>query len=240
MKIGDDVFGHLQYEPKTTQGAFSEYITAPVADCGRKPKSVSHKVAAAATTEAITALQAMRDLGGLDKGEKVLIVGAGGGVGSIAVSIAKRLGAHVTAVCDSKDVERVKFLGADVVLDRTKNPNAVWANKEKYNVIFDTPCGLSALRAFKYLKPKGTYVATLPSVSLFAAKFWGMFTRKRSDFVGCRSKTADLELIGEWLKNGMPVALDSTFPVKDVTEAMIRQRNPEKNGRVVVKVFGGW
>ena len=78
-------------------------------------------------------------------------------------------------------------------------------------------------------------------MSLFAAKFWGMlFTGKKSEFVECHSKAADLELIAKWLEDGMPVAVDSTFPVKDFTQAMARQRNRRKKGRVIVKVANGW
>ena len=184
----------------------------------------------------------MRTLGGLEKGQNVLIIGAGGGVGSIAVSIATRLGAHVTAVCSSKDVKYVQSLGADVVMDRSKFAGSMWKSlkSNKYNVIFDTPCAQSALRASKFLKPNGTYVAPVPSLSLYTAKLFGMFTGKKSEFIECHSKKDDLELIGEWLVGGMPVAIDSTYKVKDLTKAMSRQRSRNKRGRVAIQVEEGW
>jgi len=135
LKKGTAVFGFLQYVPSQSQGAFAEYITVKHNECSIKPKNVSFEVAAASTTEAITALQAIRDKGGLKsrsesnskstEQQTILVVGAAGGVGSAAVQIAKHLlGAHVTAVCGSKDVQTVKdAYGADVVIDRTVEPN---------------------------------------------------------------------------------------------------------------------
>jgi NADPH:quinone reductase-like Zn-dependent oxidoreductase len=131
-KEGDEVFGHLPYDPNNRQGSFSEVVAVPADEVALKPPGVGHDVAAASTTECLTALQALRDHAGLGRdddpanaekkrnGSSVLIVGAGGGVGSAAVAIAKRLdpAAQVTALCSGKDADRVKALGADSVLDR--------------------------------------------------------------------------------------------------------------------------
>jgi len=241
LHTGDEVWGFLEYSPKQKQGAFSEYIVVAANKCARVPSTVDLKVAAAAATESITALQALRDYGELTSGESsVLILGAGGGVGSAAVGIAKRLGAkHVTAVCSTKDVKRVKLLGADVVLDRSK-VDVFAIENNKYDLIFDTPAKYSALQCFKSLTPKGHYVVTIPSFSLVAAKFVGLFNGKTASFVECDSNRKDLELIGQWLVDGLVVDIDSTYPIRDIQKAMVRQQDKSKVGRVVVEVLGGW
>lgn len=242
LQVGDEVWGFLDYIPKQNQGSFSEYVTVDASKCSRIPDGVDPKVAAAASTEVLTALQAMRDYGGLsaDKKSSVLILGAGGGVGSVAVGIAKRLGAHVTAVCSTKDVQRVKELGADVVVDRSKSDVLNRKDHTKYDIIFDTPAKYSALQCFKLLNPKGSYVTTLPTLSLVAGMFVSMFNGKRASFVECDSKVNDLQLVGEWLADGLVVNVDSTFPIRDIDKALSRQQDKSKVGRVVIQVLGGW
>ena len=238
-KIGDKVWGHLQYEPKQNQGSFAEYITVEPDACAIKPENVSFRKAAAAATESTTALQAMRDEGGLQKGKTILINGAGGGVGSLAVRIAKRLGAaKVTAVCSTKDVKRVKSLGADEVIDRTKGEDPLV--QRKYDVIFDTPNALPVRRSLGALASGGSYVATLPSWGLLGAFLLALFVSKKVTMIGCKSKKEDLELIGSWLEDGLEVTVDSYYRVIKLEEAVARQSDRSKLGRVVVDVEGGW
>jgi len=236
---GDDVFGFLPYAPTTKQGAFSEYITVKENECAKKPDSINHDLAAASTTEALTALQAMRDKGDLVEGKSLLVVGAGGGVGSLAVSIANRLGAHVTAVCSQKDEERVENFGADVVIDRSRVD--VLKQNTKYDVIFDTPQALSPRKAMEKLNPGGTYVTTLPSWGLLGGMFVSLFTSKGVKLIGCLSKKEDLKLVGNWLAlDGLQVDIDLSYDVKDMEKALERQKSRGKVGRVVIKVEDGW
>jgi len=238
LQIGDQVWGFLDVSPKQKQGAFAEYIRVQADACARVPDKVDPKVAAAAATETVTALQAMRDYGKLTSQGSVLVIGAGGGVGTAAVGIAKRLGAHVTAVCSTKDVKRVEQLGADVVMDRTKVD--FLAVDLKYDLILDTPAKYSALKCLKHLNPKGCYVATLPSLSLVAAWFVSFFNGKRVSFVECAPKRKDLELVGEWLADGLVVDIDSTYPIRNMKEALLRHKEKTKVGRVTIDVLGGW
>jgi alcohol dehydrogenase len=242
VAVGDPVWGFLEYDPKQTQGSFSEYIRVSADQCARIPNGVDAKVAAAAATESLTALQAMRDHGGLSQFKSVLIMGAGGGVGSAAVGIAKRLGAHVAAVCSSKDVERVKNLGADEVLDRAKVDVFALENNtpRMFDLIFDTPAKYSPLQCFKHLNPKGSYVTTLPSLGFVVGKFISLFNGKSSGFVQCAPKRKDLELVGEWLEGGLIVDIDSTFPIRDMKSALARNGDKSKVGRVVIQVSDGW
>jgi len=245
FKEGDEVFGHLDYKPSTRQGAFSEYITVSVDKVSLKPKGISNDIAAASTTESLTALQAMRDVGGLSSGHRILIIGAGGGVGIAAVQIAKNLGAHVTAVCSTKDVQRVKdFAGADVVVDRKKNPKYMkeYNNKSSsFNVVLDTCVAKSWSKTRKALAPGGTYVTTLPTMGLLRDITLSSITSKRAKFVAVEAKRSDLELVGQWLSNGsLKIEIDSSYKAIDLKNAIERQENKEKIGRVVIDIEGGW
>jgi NADPH:quinone reductase-like Zn-dependent oxidoreductase len=239
LAVEDEVWGFLQYASGQKQGAYAEFIKIHPDECARKPKNTSFETVAATSTESLTALQAMRNYGGLAEGKSILILGAGGGVGSAAVQIAKNLGAHVTAVCSTKDVDRVKAFGADVVIDRSKDDPL--GGETTYDVIFDTPAQYSATKCIGKLRPKGCYVTTLPTGSLVMGMILSLFTGKGSKLVECNSNRADLELVGSWLTDKkLSIDVDSTFDIKDLEEAIERQNNRAKVGRVVIKVEGGW
>jgi len=256
--IGDDVFGHLQYSNQTTQGSLAEYIAVKANACAHyKPKLVQPSIAAASTTEALTALQGLRDIGGLQQEEikkkgnssfhhpppsaSVLINGAGGGVGSAAVQIAKRMGAHVTAICSTKDVDKLKDLGVDIVMDRQKtNSNVLLGcSHGQFDVIFDTANALPPNKSMKYLKPNGRIVLTAPKVGHVWGLIRSFFTKKKMQMLMVESKKADLELVGAWLQEDFKIYIDSTYPMKDIDKALVRNRQ-RKNGRVVIQVEDGW
>ncbi|KAA3618350.1 MAG: NAD(P)-dependent alcohol dehydrogenase [Calditrichaeota bacterium] len=238
LEKGTPVWGHLAFSNKTRQGSFSEYITLPRTELAVKPDNVPSHIAAAAATISMTSLQSLRDIGGLQKDGKVLVIGAAGGVGSVAVGIAKRLGAHVTAVCSTKDVERVTALGADLVIDRKKsNP---LESESEYDLVFDTPAVHSFGSCAKTLKAKGTYVTTLPGPELISGMIKAIFSSKNCRFVAVVSKSADLELVGEMLNDGMMVPIDSRHKIADLGVALKRQTDPARSGRVVVDVADGW
>lgn len=238
VKQGDAVWGHLAYSPTQKQGAFSEYVTLPRQSLATKPENVPYEVAAAAATVTMTGLQSLRDLGQLRDGGRAFIVGAGGGIGSVAVGIGKRLGGHVTGVCSTKDVARVKALGADVVIDRSTS-DPLDANSA-YDVVFDTPAVYSFGRCAKTLRPGGAYVTTLPDAALLTGMVHAFFSSKRCRFVQVASKRADLELIGDWLGDGLEVPIDSRHRIADLEAALKRQKDRARSGRVVVNVAGEW
>jgi len=256
FEVGDEVFGHLQYNGKTSQGSLSEYVTVKADSCTLKPIKVSADVAAASTTETLTALQALCDEGGLRKSSSsnkksskqtaasVLVNGAAGGVGSAAVQIAKQLGATVTAICSTKDVDRVKKFGADVVIDRKQSTDfldRLLLESNRFDVVFDTPSVLPAAKTLKLLQPTGRLVLTVPRLNIWWGLLCSLFTRKAIRMLMVESKKEDLDLVASWLTNGcVDVDIDSTFKVKDIGEAAARNRNRDKRGRVVVQVDGGW
>jgi len=240
FEVDDVVWGFLQYEPSQKQGAFSEYITIHEKECAHAPGNVDETVLAAAGTETITALQGLRDAGGLTKGKSVLILGAGGSVGSAAVQIAKRLEAsHVTAVCSTKDVQRVKGFGADTVIDRSKED--VYEYGSKFDVIFDTtPAKYSALKFAKKLNKGGGFVCTIPSMGYMLSQLLCL-SGKKASFIECHANKEDLDLVGGWLLDGsVRIEIDSTYRIKDMRSALDRQGDSSKVGRVVIDVENGW
>lgn len=241
--VGDAVHGHLQYSSKTKQGTLSEYITVPASECAKIPEGINMDAAAAVTSEALTALQAMRDKGGLSKGESILIIAAGGGVGAQAVQIAKVLKAgSVHAVCSTKDVSNATKLGADLVIDRTKKDITKALDAASYDVIFDTTGKYSLMKMRYAMKKGGTFVSTIPNITDYPPFSWivGIATGKHSKSLMVKCNRQDLELVGEWMKSGMTVPIDSVYDIKDIDDARERQESGKKSGRVVIKVADGW
>lgn len=247
LKEGEDVYGFLQYTGSQSQGAFAEYITVKWDECAVKPQGVGYDLAAASTTEPVTALQALRDKGGLRVGasnQSVLVIGAAGGVGSAAVQIAKNVfGAHVTAVCSTKDTEQVQSVyGANVTIDRKANPlylRKLIKEKAKFDVILDAPCALPSA-ATKLLKPKGRIVTTAPTGTMYLNQTKMSLSLKKATWIMCNSNRKDLMTIGELLsRNQLTVAIDSRHAVKDMSLAMAKHAG-KHNGRVVIQVENAW
>jgi NADPH:quinone reductase-like Zn-dependent oxidoreductase len=247
LAVGDSVWGFLPYDSGNKQGTLAECIKVRHDQCGRIPKNNSNTLEktitmmAASSTETLTALQAMRDCGGLNKGKTILILGAGGAVGSAAVQIAKILGAHVTAVCSTKDYDHVNAFGADVVIDRSKQDPL--AGAALYDVIFDTTGQYSATKGLRKLQPKGTFVATLPSLSLVAGMILSFFRRgkKSCKMIQCHSNRADLDLVASWIaEKKLLIDVDSIYDIKDLEKAIARHQGKAKVGRVAIRVEGGW
>lgn len=154
FSVGDDVFGSMD----TACGAFAEFLVAPERTIVQKPENVGFDAAAAVPTSACTALQALRKGQPTGEGDRVLINGASGGVGTFAVQLAKAFGAHVTAVCSTRNVGMVKETGADVVVDY--NTTDVTRSKgQKYNRILDLVGNKSMSKWKRVLSPGGDYVA---------------------------------------------------------------------------------
>ena len=238
LEPGDEVFGFLAYSPSTRQGAFAELVTIARSEIARKPASVSHEVAAAAATPALTALQCLRDLGRLESGGRALVIGAAGGVGSLAVGVAKRLEATVVAVCSTYAVDFVRELGADEVIDRRKQDTLEIPGP--FDVVFDAAAAHGYFACKHQIASGGAYVTTLPSAGALMGKLAALFSSRRCEFVAVKSRSDDLELVGSWLADGMAVAIDARFPVRDVTTAMDKMAKGKLLGRIAIQVDGGF
>lgn len=236
LAVGDEVFGFLSYARSTRRGAFAEEAVLPAANLAPLPAGLAPKTACALATAGATALQSLRDLGRLQPGQRVLVIGAAGGVGALSVAIAARLGAEVTAVCAENVADFVRGLGATHIVAR----GAPLPDSPRYHVILDAPAVASFGALRRHLEPGGAYVTTLPS----PAALWGMATAplfgRRCAFIAVKATRADLAVLAGWALDGMPVAIDSDFAVRDVRAAIERLGRGGMRGRVTVGVEGGF
>lgn len=238
LAAGDRVYGHLPYRSGNAQGTFAELVAVRAGEVGRLPASVGFEVAAAAATTGLTALQGLRDVGRLASGGRALVLGAGGGVGTISVGVAKKLGAVVTAVASPRVLDLVKGLGADQVVARAHGEPL--GLDGPFDVVFDTPAAYGYVACRRLLSPRGVYVTTLPTGSLVVGKLMTLFSRRRARVLIVKSLRADLERLAGWLAEGLEVPIDSRFSVADGGRAIDRLAQGGMRGRVVVDVAGGW
>src|SRR5215203_7206184 len=153
FQVGDDVFGELSLNEL---GTFAEYVCAPEELLALKPARMTFEQAAAVPLAAFTALQGLRDKGQMQPGQRVLINGASGGVGTFAVQIAKSFGTEVTGVCSTRNLDMVRSIGADQVIDYTQEDFT--QSGQRYDLIVDIPGNHSLSDCRRALTPKGTYV----------------------------------------------------------------------------------
>jgi NADPH:quinone reductase-like Zn-dependent oxidoreductase len=238
ISVGDDVFGFLPYGPGNRRGAFAESLIAKADEIAVKPAGVSHEAAAAAATTGLMAIQSLRDLGRLPASEgQVLVTGVSGGVGSMSVGVARRLGARVTAVCSGAGLELARRLGAVEVLDRTARP-LPGDIRARFDVVFDASAAYRWRGWRSALKPRGAFVSTLPSFAFAVDKLHSLFTGTRIHFVNVKSRPADLQLLASWLADGLEVPLASSIAVRDVAQGLLRLQ--KTGGRIAVRVAHGF
>jgi NADPH:quinone reductase-like Zn-dependent oxidoreductase len=238
FRPGDEVFG-------ARTGAWAEYVAAK-ADRGivPKPANVSFEEAAAVPVAALTALQAIRDKGQLPPGQKVLINGASGGVGTFAISIAKALGGEVTAVCSPRNVEIARSLGADHVVDYTQEDFA--RRGERYDVLVDVAGGRSWSDCRRVLDPQGTLVIVGgprknrllgPLGGVIRLRLGGMLARRKVVFFLAQVNKEDMEVLRELLEAGkLAPIVDARFALSDIVEALRYFGEAHPRGKVVITV----
>ncbi len=233
FKRGDPVYARS--DAKTGQ-TYAEFVAVGEKTVARRPERMNDEEAAAVPLAALTALQGMRDDGKLRSGERILIIGASGGVGSYAVQIAKAIGAEVTAVCSTPNIGLVKALGADTVVDYKKQ--AVMESERPYDVVFDAVAAHNFSEAGKILKRRGVYLSTLPSPRLIASMLWTkLIPGQRAVFVRVRPEGRDLETLAGWIDAGkIKSVLDSTFPLDAIRKAHHRSESGHARGKIVVRV----
>ena len=196
FKPGDDVFGF-----SFKHGGFAEFVCLPVSGIVlKKPARLSFE-AAAVPMASVMALMGLRDKGKVKPGQKVLINGASGGIGTFAVQIAKALGAEVTGVCSTRNLDLVESLGADRVIDYTQDDFA--REGARYDVIFDVVAKRTFGECRRALAPKGIYVTTAFSLGLLLLSFWVALTSgKRLTPMLQRPTQADLAVVKELIEAG--------------------------------------
>jgi NADPH:quinone reductase-like Zn-dependent oxidoreductase len=233
FRPGDEVYGEISH------GSFAEYVAGSVKGLAPKPANLTFEQAAAVPMAAVTALQGLRDEGHIQAGQKVLIQGASGGVGTFAVQIAKSFGAEVTAVCSTRNLDQALTLGADQVIDYTKEDFT--RNGQQYNLILAAN-GFHPLSAYKRaLAPGGIYVmAGGKPAQIFQAMLLGALMSsggKKLGGVSATMKNQDLMSIKELLEAGkiMPV-IDRCYPLSETAEALRYLGEGHARGKVVISV----
>jgi NADPH:quinone reductase-like Zn-dependent oxidoreductase len=232
FKSGDAVFG-------ACKGAFAEYACAPETRLVQKPENVSFDQAAAVPIAGLTALQGLRDKGHLQRGQKVLINGAAGGIGTFAVQIAKSFGASVTGVCSTRNVELVRSLGADRIVDYTRDD---FAQDRRYDLLLDN-VGNRTLSAMKrVLSPKGKCVmAGAPKepwavlTRLFKAFAWSLFSQQKFAFFIAKMNRDDLMTLSGLIEAGkVTPVIDRRYPLAETADAIAYLEEGHAPAKVVI------
>ena len=238
FRAGDDVYG-------VCDGAFADYATARVETLAAKPASLTFEQAAALPTSGCTALQALRDTGEITAGERVLIIGASGGVGLLAVQIAKALGGEVTGVCSTAKIDLVRNAGADHVVDYTAEE--VTDSGQRYDLVLDTGGDrtLAALR--RCLTPRGRLVLVggegggriigAAMVRSLRAVALSRFVKQSLRMVVGTTKAIDLQTLTDLADGGkiIPV-IDRSYPLPEVADAIRYLHSGRTRGKLVITV----
>jgi NADPH:quinone reductase-like Zn-dependent oxidoreductase len=232
---GDEVLG-LQ------DGAFAEYVAADPKKVGRKPDGISFEQAAAIPIAGLTALQGVRDAGRVRSGQRVLIVGASGGVGSFAVPLAKQIGAHVTGVCSTGNADFVRSLGADEVIDYTRED---WtAAASPFDVVFHLSGTQSVNQCRRPLSLKGRLVLSTgdskgrwlgPLGNLLKGMILSPFVSQTITPLNVQVNRTDLETVaGQVAEGTLQVTVAGTHPLEDVPSAIAQVETTHTRGKLVI------
>ena len=236
LKAGDEVIGELS---NAGFGGFAQYTVAPEKALVLKPAKITFEEAAALPLAAITALRALRDKGNIQKGHKVLIAGSGGGVGTFAVQLAKYFGAEVTAVCSTKNVEQSRSLGADDVIDYTKE-DFTKGNK-RYDLIIAVNGNRSLSAYRRILNQNGIYVMVGGAmVQIIKSLLFGRlmsFGSKKMLSLAAKSNQKDMELIVKLAADGtIKPVIDRRYSLDHTADAMRYVSEGHARGKVVINV----
>jgi NADPH:quinone reductase-like Zn-dependent oxidoreductase len=237
FKPGDAVFGDMS---ESGFGSFAEYVCASEAVLVHKPANISFAVAATVPVAGVSALQALRDYGQIQPGQKVLINGASGGVGSFAVQIAKAYGAEVTAVCSKAKIDRVKSIGADHIIDYTQTD--ITQTGQQFDLILDAAAYRSVFDYLPSLTKSGTYVLIGGSIArLFQTMFLGPWlTKTRSQNVKllmAKPNQTDLMTLKEMLETGkITPMVDRTYPLSEVPIAIHQLEQRQVTGKIAIVI----
>jgi NADPH:quinone reductase-like Zn-dependent oxidoreductase len=243
LQRGDEVFGSSWTNARGRAGAFAEFTVVPASRLIEKPAELTFEEAAASVMSGLTALSAMRDVGRVGPGARVLINGASGGVGTLAVQIAKALGAEVTGVCSTRNLELVSSLGADHVVDYTKGDFT--RGERRYDVILDNVMNHRPSATARVLTPTGTFIPN--SVGNTGGLFAGLPRMARAavmgrgstnvQFVTCVVNRENLASLVAHLESGdAKVVIDKVYPLSEAANAVGHMLGHHARGKVVIAV----
>ena len=234
FKPGDEVFGDLS---QCCWGAYAEYVTAPETALVQKPQNTTFEQAAGVPEAAVVALQGLKDIGKVKSGKKVLINGASGGIGTFAVQIAKAFNAEVTGVCSTRNMDLVRSIGADHVIDYTQEDFT--RNEQQYDLIIATAGYRSIFHYKRALKPGGTYVATGGSMAqIFQPMLLGPWLSTgggKMSSLAMKPDKKDLTFIKELIEAGEVVpVIDRSIPLHELPAALDYYAQGHSRGKVVI------
>jgi NADPH:quinone reductase-like Zn-dependent oxidoreductase len=234
---GDEVFGDVS-------GSFAEYVTAPEERLARKPANLSFEQAAAVPVAGVTALQGLRDHGRLRAGQRLLVIGAGGGVGTFAVQIAKAFGADVTGVCSGGKVDMVRSIGADRVVDYTREDFT--KGRDRYDVVFQLAGTLSPTTCRRALTPTGTLVLSSgesrgrvigPIGRILGGLALSPLVRQRIVPFIAKPGASDLGVLRELIEDGkVTPVIDRTYALREAPDAIRYLEEGHAGGKIVITV----
>ncbi len=230
FKKGDEIYGQASVI-RGGSGSFAEFALADVNTVAHKPENLSHVEAAALPLTGVSAWQALVDHMDLSSGKKILIHGGAGGIGSIAIQLARHLGAYVATTVSLKDIQYARELGADEVIDY-KNQSFEDLLKN-YDAVYDTVGGETYIRSFRVLKKGGTIVSMLEQprpdlMEQYGVNAIGQFTQVNSERLSKLAELADKGII--------KVHIEKTFPLEKAQEALAFQQNGHPRGKVVLRI----
>lgn len=237
FKVGDEIFGDISNDGF---GTFAEYVAVSPTRLAAKPAGLSFEAAAAVPEAAVTALQSLRDHGKLQPGQKVLVNGASGGVGSFAVQIAKALGAEVTAVGSGNKMAMLESLGADTIIDYRQED--VTQNGKQYDLIIDAAAFRPVSDFIGSLTKSGTYVLVGGSTerlfkAMLAGLWYSLTGRKKIKTFLANPNRKDLEFLTEIIEAGkIKPAIDTVYPLASVAEGIRDLEERRVKGKVVIKI----
>jgi NADPH:quinone reductase-like Zn-dependent oxidoreductase len=229
---GDEVFGDVS---RCGFGAFAEYVAVPESELALKPANLTFEEAAAVPQAALVALQGLRDKGGIQPGQKVLINGASGGNGTFAVQIAKSFGAEVTGICSTRNLDLVRSIGADHVIDYTQED---FTSGQQVDLIFDIAGNRSLPEYLRALRPKGTYVAcAISPVALLLGPLISMLGSKKVVQLSHSPNVKDLVFVKELLEAGKVVpVIARVYPLSEAANALRSYEDGHAQGKAVIAV----
>jgi NADPH:quinone reductase-like Zn-dependent oxidoreductase len=237
FKPGDAVFG-------ACRGAFAEYTCGNQTKIAMKPDNVTFEQAASINVAGLTALQGLRDHGKVKKGGKVLVNGAAGGVGAFAVQIGKSFGAHVTGVCSTRNIELVRSIGADDVIDY--NRNDFTSSNQRYDLILDCVGNHSFSACKRVLNPEGRSVIIggphdISMTALFArmlkTALVSLFGKKKAVMFIAKASQADLTVIGELIASGkIKPVIDKVYSLNESAAAIRHVEEGHARGKVIISL----
>ncbi len=233
FKQGDQLIG---LSGVRSLGAFAEYMCLPETTAFAKPAGLSFEEAACIPIAGLTALQALRDHGRIASGKKVLINGASGGVGTFAVQISTLYGAETTGVCSAANVDLVKNLGANRVIDY--GAEDFTKERDRYDIVFDAVAKRSFVECNKALNPNGIYISTLPSFSGILNQYLiGFLSSRKARSIWVKPNSADMIWMTSHVEAGrIKVVIDRVFSLEQAKEALAYSETERAKGKIVIKV----